>query len=740
MRVHPEASARCPVRGKGLAPVYDRDFYADDFIRDPYPHYAAMRALGPVVWLPRHGNFAITRYREVRDVLRNWQVFSSAHGVAADAVGCAFGKGNTLASDPPEHDQMRMASGAPLLPGALESIRDRIENAAIGLVDDLAIRRNFDGIADVARFLPLTVVRELVGLPEDGRENMLKWAAAAFDFFGVQNQRGRDGFETLKDMRNWIIARATPEFVKPGSWTARLHELADRGDIPRELFPVLIRDYLGPSLDTTISATGHLLYQLGKNPDQWQILRRNPALIANAVNEAVRVGSPIRSFARTVTRDIELAGVSLPAGARVMVLYASANRDEQKFPDPDRFDVTRRGLDHVGFGHGIHMCVGMHLARLEMESLLKALVDRIETIEVGEPTVALNNTIYAFASLPVTVGPGKNISIAQKTGRVPSPSNSPDWLATTIAHRKTLARNVISLELVAASGHRLPSFEAGAHIDVEIAPGVVRQYSLCGAPFKQNCYRLGILLTENSRGGSSAIHDGFLPGSSIRIRGPRNSFTLDRSAERSLLLAGGIGITPLLGMAYDLDALGADFNLHYWARSREHAAFVDELAQSAFNEKLHFHFSDDPQGRFDVGRAFEPPSPNTHVYICGPAAFNDAALSAASRLKWAQPNVHTERFGGDIPRDGQPFTVVAERRGIAFEVPAGTTILEALVKNGIDAEASCQSGVCGTCLTTVLEGIPDHRDMVQTADEKACNNKIAICCSRSRSRRLVLDL
>lgn len=387
------------------APVYDEDFYGEEFIRDPIPHYAAMRALGPMIWLSRHGNFAATRYSEVREALRNHKVFSSAQGVAADQFGCDFMKGNTIASDPPLHDMMRNIMVEPLRPGALETIRNRIEREADKLIEWLVRQGTFDGMTELATYLPLAIVTDLVGLPEDGRENMLHWAAGGFDIFGVQNARGKQGVETVKEMRSYILAKATPDRLKPGSWTARIYELAARGEIPREACPLLVRDYIGPSLDTTIAATGQLIFQLGRNPDQYRLLREDLSLIPNASNEAVRLGSPIRSLTRTVTEDCELGGVALPAGVRVMLIYASANRDERKFEEPDRFNVRRAGADHLGFGNGIHMCAGMRLARLEMDSLLKALVKRVERIEVGKPAVTMNNTICSFSSLPVRLHP-----------------------------------------------------------------------------------------------------------------------------------------------------------------------------------------------------------------------------------------------------------------------------------------------------------------------------------------------
>jgi cytochrome P450 len=399
---------RCPVSGEGSAPVYDADLFCDDFVRDPYPHYTAMRELGPVVWLTRHCNFAVTRYQEVKEALRNWQTFSAAQGVAADQIGCDFLRGNTLASDPPIHDTLRVAVAAPLLPGALQDIRGQIEQAANELIIGLTQKKSFDGIGDLARVLPLTIVTELVGLPEDGRENMLKWAGASFDILGVQNERGQRALETIKEMRQWITTRATSDRLKPGSWTWRIHELAKKGAITEAMAPLLIRDYINPSLDTTISAIGELIYQLGKNPNQWQLLRRDPTLVPNAVQEAVRLCAPIRTLSRTVVQDTELGGIALPASSRVMLLFASANRDQKKFPDPDRFDVTRPSRDHMSFGNGVHMCVGLHLARLEMESILNAMIPMVARIEVGEPTVAMNNTIRGFAMLPVTFDAAKD--------------------------------------------------------------------------------------------------------------------------------------------------------------------------------------------------------------------------------------------------------------------------------------------------------------------------------------------
>lgn len=729
----------CPHRRSPAdVPSYDVDFYADAFVRDPLPHYAAMRALGPVVWLPRHGNYAATRYQEVREILRNWRRYSSARGVAADDAGCEFLRGNTLASDPPIHDEMRVAMGAPLLPGALQAIRSQIEQVAALLVDDLVARRRFDGIADLARHLPLTIVTQLVGLPEDGRDNMLSWAAASFDILGVQNERGRNGIATIKEMRRWISTRATPERLKANSWTARILQLVKSGQITADVAPLLIRDYINPSLDTTISATGELIYQLGQNPDQWRLLRSRPELIPNAVNEAVRLGSPIRSFSRTVTEDCSLAGSILPAGSRIMVLFASANRDERKFSNPDQFDVTRSGSEHVGFGHGIHMCVGMHLARLEMEALLKALVERVEAIAVGEPTVALNNTIRAFASLPVEVRPASSVVPVASTapsGHQPQAS----WTDVNIVGLQRPTEDIVVLQLAPQAGNALPPFAAGAHIDLEAAPGIVRQYSLCGNPDDQGHYRIAVLRELASRGGSSAVHAAASLGAPLRIGRPRNLFALDETARRSLLFAGGIGITPILPMAHRLLALQQDFVVHVSAQSRRRAVFLDELQQPAMAGRTHLYFSDEGT-RLDPEQVLPTPEDGLHAYICGPSRFVAALLNRAEHLGWPSARLHVERFAGGMLVEGEPFTVVAERSGRTLQIPRDKTILTVLQEAGIEVSSSCQSGVCASCLTDVLYGEPDHHDLVQTAEEKSSNRKIAVCCSRARTPLLVLDI
>jgi len=387
-------------------PSYEADIYADAAILEPYPHYAAMRDLGPLIYLPRYDVYAIPRYAEVKKALLGHTQFLSGHGVAGFTWPEMFQVKNVLASDEPDHSRLRQVMGAPLAPPALKPLTEQIESAADALIVRLIDKGGFDGIADFASFLPVSIVSSLVGLPEQGRDQMLEWAAASFDMLGVGNDRAKQAFEVVGGMIEYVMTRCNPETVKPGGWAAQIWEAVQAGKLTPMEAGILHIDILAPALDTTIFATGHLLHQLASNPDQWAKLKADPSLIPAAIDEAVRLESPIRAFGRVVEVEQDVGGMTLPAGARVLMMYASANRDERKWAAPDTYDIERPGLvGHLGFGHGHHVCVGMHLARLEMRALLKAMVARVDRIETGAPILSLNNVLRGFSSLPARFVP-----------------------------------------------------------------------------------------------------------------------------------------------------------------------------------------------------------------------------------------------------------------------------------------------------------------------------------------------
>jgi cytochrome P450 len=388
--------------GMDGAPSYDVDIYSDEVISEPYGHYRAIRDAGPAVWLPKNGLWAVGRFADVRNVLRDYKRFSSARGIAANEL-MNSSIGNTITSDPPEHTKMRGIIRAPLTVPALKEAAPRIEAEAEALVERLVRQGSFDAISECARHLPVSIVSELVGLPEEGRANMLRWAGATFDALGAMNARSEAALPHIEELRAYCSDASTVARLKPDGWAAAIWKAADRGEIPKDKCPVMMRDYISPSLDTTIFATGSLIWFFGRNPDQWDLVRQDHSLISSAINEAVRLESPIRGFTRVVVEDTEIDGAELSGGSRLLVLYASANRDERKWEDPEKFDVRRDSRDHLGFGFGAHICAGMHLARLEMTTLMTAFARRVSRFEVGEPVRAVNNVLRGFVSLPVTI-------------------------------------------------------------------------------------------------------------------------------------------------------------------------------------------------------------------------------------------------------------------------------------------------------------------------------------------------
>jgi cytochrome P450 len=385
---------------------YDVDFYGDAFILDPLPRYAQMRELGPVVWLPHQKAYAVARYGEVQDVLRRDAVFQSGKGLSLNDEVNAMLVGSTLNTDGELHVKKRSITARPILPKNLQPLRDFITDLSEGLAERLMQAKTFDAVKDFAQVLPVSVVIDLVGLNEAGKQNMLKWAAATFNLFDGYNARSQAAFKDMVELQTFLKEYGTRDALKEGGLAQRIFDIAPEKGFTEAEAAQQMRDYINPSLDTTISAAGFAAFYFAKFPDQWTALRANPDLVGNAVEEVVRMATPIRAFSRYVAEDTEVSGVPILKGSRIIAIYASANRDPRMWKDPDQFDITRDLRKHLGFGHGPHICMGLHLARMELTSLLTAMLPRVAEWHLdGEPKIAMNNTIRAFEYLPIRITP-----------------------------------------------------------------------------------------------------------------------------------------------------------------------------------------------------------------------------------------------------------------------------------------------------------------------------------------------
>lgn len=383
-------------------PQYRTDLYSTDAILDPYPHYARLRALGPVVWLPRQQVFAVPRYADCKAVLLDDETFISGDGVALNPVANRLGRGTTLNSDGDEHATKRSVLAHRLTPKAVRKMKAAVEEKANSIVDAALSKQFVDGVDDLATALPMSIVPDLVGWPEDGREDLLRWAGATFDSLGPVNRHSITAVKGAAEMLAFSRRVVRDRSVIPGSMGDDVLKAADDNKIQKSTCPALMIDYLGPSLDTTIGAISGALDLFARHPEQWQAIRQDPDLIPNAINEVVRYESPIRAFSRRAVRDVEIDGSRIPKGARVLVVYASANRDEREWDNPDAFDITRDAARQLGFGSGVHGCAGQGLARLEAQTMLRVLAQRVEKfVPAGTPVRAVNNVIHRYERLPL---------------------------------------------------------------------------------------------------------------------------------------------------------------------------------------------------------------------------------------------------------------------------------------------------------------------------------------------------
>ncbi|ORA26278.1 cytochrome P450 [Mycobacterium aquaticum] len=385
-------------------PSYALDLFTDEAIVEPYEHYRVLRDMGPVVWLERHQMYAVPRYAEARAVLGDDAVFRSGNAVAmTDAVNAAM-QGGTIASDGDVHAHLRRVVAGGLTPRALRPIRETVEARAAELSSHVVGLGSFDAVTDLAQALPLSIVPDFVGLPMNRRGRLLEWASANFDAMGPANERCVASLPKVTEMTDFAAEIVNAGDVLPGTLAERVLQAAERGEITEHQTVRLMLAYVAPSLDTTISAIGSAIYLFAQNPEQWQILREDPSLVPAAVNEIVRFETPIRALGRRAATDVDISGASLNAGDHLLILYASANRDERQWDRPDSFDVTRNAAGQLGFGYGAHSCGGQGLARIEIESLLLALTQRVSRfVLTGEPVRAVNNAIRAFRSVPVRI-------------------------------------------------------------------------------------------------------------------------------------------------------------------------------------------------------------------------------------------------------------------------------------------------------------------------------------------------
>jgi cytochrome P450 len=385
-----------------MHPASALDIYGDSVLADPYPAYKSLRDCGAAVFLGSCDAWFIGRFTDVRDALQDWETYSSADGIGLNPIINAAWNEALICQDPPVHTVRRKLMTSVLNPAALKPVADTIHQRAEALAERLADKGDFDGVADFAHDLPIGLVMDLIGWPEDVRPRLLELAEGSWNAAGPANERMQNGLVQLQAMMALIADIFDNNRVTPGSFASQLIAAAHEGSITRETAIGMLAGYIVAAFETTISAMASGIWLFATHPKEWQKLRANPRLSIDAASEIVRFEAPLQNFTRVTTRDAKVSdGTIIPAGARVIVSYASANRDERQYDQPDTFRIDRSEKQNLGFGFGTHNCAGQGLARMEMTAVLSALAVRIERLELtAPPTRALNNIARGFRSLP----------------------------------------------------------------------------------------------------------------------------------------------------------------------------------------------------------------------------------------------------------------------------------------------------------------------------------------------------
>ena len=390
-------------------PVSAIDPFSHAFLSDPYPHHEAMREAGPVVWLEHYGIWAMARHQEVRDALTDWETYCSGAGVGLSD----FRKeppwrppSIILEADPPLHTRTRAVLTRILSPAAINILRESFAREAEALVDRLIERREFDGVADLAEAYPLKVFPDAVGISEQGRENLLPYGSMVFNSFGPRNDLFDKAMANAGPVREWIMSKCSRAALAPGGLGIQIFKAVDAGELSEDEAGMLVRSFLSAGIDTTVYGLGNALYCFADNPEQWTILRENPNLIRGSFEEVLRFEAPVQTFFRTTTKAVDVGGVQIGDGEKVLLFLAAANRDPRRWDRPEMFDVRRRATGHMTFGTGIHGCVGQAVARLESEAIFGALAKRVVSFEMtGKPERRLNNTLRGLDTLPLRIVP-----------------------------------------------------------------------------------------------------------------------------------------------------------------------------------------------------------------------------------------------------------------------------------------------------------------------------------------------
>ena len=769
-----QAAPQCPFHDESRAPngcpvsarAAEFDPFGDGYQQDPPEYVRWAREQEPVFFSPKLGYWVVTRYDDIKAIFRDNLTFSPSialekitpTGPEANAVLASYGfaLNRTLVNeDEPAHMPRRRALMDPFTPEALAHHEPMVRALAREYVDRFIDDGRADLVDQMLWEVPLTVALHFLGVPEEDMDTLRRYSIAH-----TVNTWGRPKLEEQVEVAHavgkfWQYAGKVLDKMRedpsgPGWMQYGIRKQKELPDVVTDSYlHSMMMAGIVAAHETTANATANALKLLLQHPRAWRDICEDPSLIPNAVEECLRHNGSVAAWRRLATKDVKIGGIEIPAGSKLLIVTSSANHDQHQFADADLFDIRRENAsDQLTFGYGAHQCMGKNLARMEMQIFLDELTRRLPHMRLAEQrfTYVPNTSFRGPEHLYVEWDPAMNPERADPAVREPravvrigEPSSHALSRTVIVDSVQACADRIVRVRLVSADGRALPRWTAGSHIDVVCGEsGLSRQYSLCGDPDDAGAFEIAVLRETESRGGSAWVHDNVKCGAQWRIRGPRNHFRLDERAKKLVLIAGGIGITPISAMARRARMLGLDYEVHYSGRSHTSMALLDEM-RALHGERLHEYVSEEGTRNDFASLAVDE---GTRVYACGPARMLDALGEASA--SWPEDALRIEHFESKLgtldPRNECAFEVELKDSGLVLTVPADQTLLTTLRRANVDVQSDCEEGLCGSCEVRVLGGEIDHRDVVLTKGERQSNDRMMACCSRAKSGKLVLAL
>ena len=723
---------------------------------------AELRTKGPVCRVEPLGALGFLRWAECDGILRDFRSFSVefAHSMPVPGAEEETKIDTLLREDPPKHTRVRALMQQAFTPERVAAMESHTREITRTLIDGIvAGGSECDFLHQFALPLPSTVMSGLLGVDSSMMETFARWAksmmgadtAHAIQDEEARQQRYQEIARDAKDMEAFLKERIDERrrSTRQDLITYLIHA-AEAGDrlTDREAL-TLMKLCIIAGNDLTTQALALTLDCLLEHPDQMRFLANDLSLAANAFEESLRFNGPVVTLRRKALRDTEKAGVKVPAGCIVAPIVSSVNHDEKVFENPEDFNIRRTIPRVLSFSSGNHQCIGQPLARLEARVAFEEWFARASSFErTGRPEFASQMGLKGFNKLPVVFQrrPAK-VAKAPEDSAVKEAATAEKLAAMSNQQLGLDKRQVMTVKvaglwdastttklfaLTHSSGGLLPRFTPGSHIVIHMRDGgkVHRNsYSLINGGYGEGLvYFIGVQLAPDSKGGSKYMHEKVKRGAELTISVPANYFPTAEHAVKHLLIAGGVGITPLLAHRSHLKLLEQRVELHYAFRSAETAAFAPFLG---FQGDPHVYLYDNSLGqKLDIPALIRRQPEGTHLYTCGPAGLMDAAIDAAEALGWPAESIHVERFGAGPRKGDEPFEAVCQLSGKTVKVGATEHLLDCLERAGIEVPFGCRAGSCGTCEVEVLAGKIIHRDTIVSAAERAEGKKMMVCVSR----------